>query len=159
MGVDVIGMSQLVGSPTIAESNCRVPDPQYPSVSMFDPDTNSGNARADVLLTLLSSFKAGSTLLANSTSDKGPVSVQGIVVGGLKKALLINTSSKTFVGINIKTNTGFQKVKGDLTKEKEDRSLMISMCSKIVFIFFSFFFFIPKVFVLDPFDVVVVDCE
>ncbi len=36
LGADAVLMSQLVGSPAIATPDCRVPDPQYPSVSMSD---------------------------------------------------------------------------------------------------------------------------
>lgn len=77
MGIDVVSMSQLVGSTAITDSNCRVPNPQYPSVSMFDASTNEANARARVLLTLLRHFKKGITQLALSQSvEQGPVFVQ-----------------------------------------------------------------------------------
>ena len=105
LGVEAVMMSQLVGSPAIDSPGCRVPDPQYPSVSMFDYETEAGNARADVLRILLADFKAGATQFAATASD-GPVFVQGIVTGGgACKALLVNRLAKMFVGVSVNGNT------------------------------------------------------
>jgi hypothetical protein len=106
MGVEAVMMSQLVGSTSINTPDCRVPDPQYPSVSMFDTDTESGNARAAVLKTLLGDFVAGATQLAATYSQDGPVFVQGLVrADGAHRALLVNRSAKSFVGVSVNGNT------------------------------------------------------
>lgn len=94
MGVDVIGMSQLVGSPPIPQ--CSVPDAQYPSVSMFDWTTGGPNNRAKVLLLLLSNCAVGTRWVSSSVdASGGPVVVQGFIdVSGTRKLLYINGSSE-----------------------------------------------------------------
>ncbi len=99
--VEAVMMSQLVGSAAINTADCRVPDPQYPSVSMFDPETEKGNARAEVLKVLLADFRIGATQLAKTTNEAGPVFVQGLVSRGAKKALLVNRSANATVAIAV----------------------------------------------------------
>jgi hypothetical protein len=61
LGVEVLGQSQLAGSPKIPEWG--IPFPQYPSVSLLDWRTGLGNARYWVLKLLLEEFHAGDSIV------------------------------------------------------------------------------------------------
>jgi len=63
-GVEVLGHSQLAGSPEIPEWG--IPAPQYPSVSLLSWQTGYGNARYWALKLLLEHFQPGD-LLFNTT--------------------------------------------------------------------------------------------
>eukprot|EP00051_Salpingoeca_urceolata_P028204 m.485621 g.485621 ORF g.485621 m.485621 type:complete len:640 (+) comp23891_c0_seq1:123-2042(+) len=69
-GVDVMGHSQLAGSPGIPEWN--IPLPQYPSVSLLDWRTGYGNARYWVLKLLIEHFAPGDKIV-NTTVPVPPV--------------------------------------------------------------------------------------
>jgi len=78
MGIDIIGMSQLVGYPS-----------QYPSVSMMDWRTDQPNARYWVLKLIKDSFHAGDKLVETSINTRD-VAAQGFVTEGGHKLLLAN---------------------------------------------------------------------
>merc|ERR1712130_83349 len=61
MGVEVLGHSQLAGSPKIPEWG--IPLPQFPSVSLLDWRTGYGNARYWVLRLLIQHFSVGDKIL------------------------------------------------------------------------------------------------
>lgn len=66
-GVEVLGQSQLAGSPKIPEWG--IPLPQYPSVSMLDWRTGLGNARYWVLKLLVENIAVGDTFYSTSVSS------------------------------------------------------------------------------------------
>eukprot|EP00054_Salpingoeca_dolichothecata_P032975 m.266817 g.266817 ORF g.266817 m.266817 type:complete len:637 (+) comp31560_c0_seq1:162-2072(+) len=70
MGVDVLGHSQLAGSPKIPEWG--IPLPQYPSVSLLDWRTGYGNARYWVLKLLLENFAPGDIFVNTTVSIPPP---------------------------------------------------------------------------------------
>lgn len=91
LGLDILGMSQLVGTPPI--KSCQIPDGNSPSTSMFDWRTGKGNARADLLKLMLQHIGVGSKFV-RTRSTSGPVVVNGFISAndGKRKAILINTS-------------------------------------------------------------------
>ncbi len=83
MGIEVAGMSQLVGYPT-----------QYPSVSMVDGSTGLPNPRYWVLKLIHDNFGPGDQLAASDTSTPY-VEVQGFVTRkGKRQILLINKRAR-----------------------------------------------------------------
>lgn len=70
MGVEVLGHSQLAGSPKIPEWG--IPLPQYPSVSLLDWRTGYGNSRYWVLRLLIQHFAMGDKIFTTTTGSLGP---------------------------------------------------------------------------------------
>jgi len=66
MGYDVLGCSQLAGSPPIPEWDIK--DNQYPSVSMLNWTTGEGNARFHGLAMLIDHFEAGDLFAQTNVS-------------------------------------------------------------------------------------------
>eukprot|EP00043_Microstomoeca_roanoka_P017588 m.184224 g.184224 ORF g.184224 m.184224 type:complete len:614 (-) comp16665_c1_seq2:2397-4238(-) len=66
LGLEVLGESQLAGSPPIPEWD--IVDPQYPSVSMLNWTTGEGNARYWVLKMLIEELAPGDKLVNTSIS-------------------------------------------------------------------------------------------
>jgi len=64
MGYDVLGQSQLAGSPPIPKWD--IPDAQFPSVSLLNWTTGVGNARYWVLKLLLDHFQAGDKFVSTT---------------------------------------------------------------------------------------------
>lgn len=70
LGASMVGMSQLAGSPPLA-NGCAI-DFQYPDVSMFDWTTGKGNARAAILKILLKAeLGPGAQMVKTSVSPSG----------------------------------------------------------------------------------------
>ncbi|CAE7909014.1 ARFGEF2, partial [Symbiodinium sp. KB8] len=93
LGVEVLGQSQLAGSPKIPEWG--IPLPQYPSVSLLDWRTGLGNARYWVLKLLIEEFAPGDLLVStdcqSSDDAPGPLSCMGAVAkDGSQKLLIVN---------------------------------------------------------------------
>ncbi|EGD76938.1 hypothetical protein PTSG_07279 [Salpingoeca rosetta] len=66
LGLDVLGESQLAGSPPIPEWD--IPDPQYPSVSMLNWTSGEGNARYWVLKLMIEELAPGDKLVHTTMS-------------------------------------------------------------------------------------------
>jgi len=79
MGYDVLGESQLVGTPPIPQWG--IPDAQFPSVSMLNWTTGEGNARYWVLKLLIDNFKAGDQLVETSSLGEPSLIMCGLVDG------------------------------------------------------------------------------
>ncbi|CAJ1396285.1 unnamed protein product [Effrenium voratum] len=89
MGVEVLGQSQLAGSPKIPEWG--IPLPQYPSVSLLDWRTGLGNARYWVLRLLIQDFAVGDELLATSVGCAQITAMAARTTGGCSSALWTST--------------------------------------------------------------------
>jgi len=94
LGVEVLGQSQLAGSPKIPEWG--IPLPQYPSVSLLDWRTGYGNARYWVLKLLIEEFAPGDELVATSCSELSGQKLESLSclaarkLGETRKLLLVN---------------------------------------------------------------------
>lgn len=97
LGVEVLGQSQLAGSPKIPEWG--IPRPQYPSASLLDWRTGLGNARYWVLKLLIEEFAPGDSLVATGVTGVNetefptfrPLSaLAAIKADGSQKILLVN---------------------------------------------------------------------
>ena len=99
LGVDVMGHSQLAGSPEIPEWN--IPLPQFPSVSLLDWRTGLGNARYWVLKLLLEEFQPGDMVVDSGVASSNKESIDNNIAlvavihtssccGTHKKVLLVN---------------------------------------------------------------------
>ena len=102
LGVEVIGMSQLAGSPKIPEWG--IPAPQFPSVTMLDWRTGLGTARYWVLKLLIEEFAPGDRIVPSEVTMTSSPSTSrahgdiGVVAyaavsgrDGGKRVLLVNT--------------------------------------------------------------------
>ena len=96
LGVEVLGHSQLAGSPKIPEWG--IPLPQYPSVSLLDWRTGLGNARYWVLKLLIEEFAPGDALVSTqclAQTDPEPLSCLGAIAkSGSQKLLIVNHLNK-----------------------------------------------------------------
>lgn len=93
LGVEVLGQSQLAGSPEIPEWG--IPLPQYPSVSLLDWRTGLGNARYWVLKLLIEEFAPGDALVSTQCQAGTPgtplLSCMGAITkSGAHKLLIVN---------------------------------------------------------------------
>ncbi len=85
MGIDIAGMSQLVGYPT-----------QFPSVSMMDWTNDKPNARYWALKLIKDSFHPGDKLVKTSiTSGGSDVEAQAFRTPGARLLLLVNKRNRT----------------------------------------------------------------
>lgn len=99
LGVEVLGHSQLAGSPKIPDWN--IPLPQYPSVSLLDWRTGYGNSRYWVLKLLIDNFASGDVFvqttvqpsLASSLQTDDAVVALGVLRTDQKALLLINPTN------------------------------------------------------------------
>lgn len=90
IGIDVAGMSQLVGYPT-----------QYPDVSMMDWRTAKPNARYWVLRLLHTDLSAGDKVVATSfKDDDGGLYAQAYQTSGGRRLLIVNPHN-TKVGLQL----------------------------------------------------------
>lgn len=92
MSVQVLGFSQLAGSPKIPEWG--IPIPQYPSVSLLDWRTGLGNARYWTLKLLIEEFAPGDALVSTQCQPEHvpeTLSCLGAVSkSGAHKLLVVN---------------------------------------------------------------------
>jgi len=79
LGVDVLGESQFVGYPELAELNLA---PQYPSVAMVDWNSGNGTARYWILKLLLDELAVGQGMM-NTTVVPAPASVTNPFCGDI----------------------------------------------------------------------------
>ncbi len=108
IGLDALGMSQMVGFPT-----------QFPSVSMVDWDTGKGNARYNTLKLIIKHFApdGGSRKLqvvdTNTTGELFALSYIVVESNGqtLKKSLIVNKSPDT---VSIRLNNDIELHGGTL---------------------------------------------
>ena len=84
----VLGQSQLAGSPKIPEWG--IPLPQYPSVSLLDWRTGLGNARYWVLKLLIEEFSPGDALVSSQCGGEMLSCMGAISKGGTHKLLIVN---------------------------------------------------------------------
>jgi hypothetical protein len=92
MGLDVIGMSQLAGSPPIPA--WKIYEAQYPSVSMMNWTTGEGTPRYWTLKVLLDTFRAGDKVVGVQNSNPDTIYAKGFVSGATKKRRLILVNKK-----------------------------------------------------------------
>mmetsp|Transcript_48329 Transcript_48329/g.114911 ORF Transcript_48329/g.114911 Transcript_48329/m.114911 type:complete len:183 (+) Transcript_48329:1-549(+) len=94
LGVEVLGQSQLAGSPKIPEWG--IPLPQYPSVSLLDWRTGYGNARYWVLKLLIEEFAPGDQLVTAGVVEAVDASkpqlscLAALKKDGARKLLIVN---------------------------------------------------------------------
>lgn len=67
LGYDILGASQLAGSPPIPEWD--IPDAQFPSVTLVNWTTGAGNARYWILKLLIDEFAPGDQLVMTSCPE------------------------------------------------------------------------------------------
>jgi len=79
MGFDVLGESQLMGSPPIPQWD--IPDAQFPSVSMLNWTTGMGNARYWVLKLLIDSFSPGDRFVKTDSRPNPALKICGEIIG------------------------------------------------------------------------------
>jgi hypothetical protein len=92
MGLDVIGMSQLAGSPPIPEWG--IPDAQFPSVAMMNWTNGEGTPRFWTLKLLLDKFQPGDQWVAVSNSSPDSIYVRGMLCGPKKTPRLVVANKK-----------------------------------------------------------------
>jgi hypothetical protein len=122
LGIDVVGMSQLVGYPT-----------QFPSVSMVDWNTGQPNARYWVLKLIHDNFGPGDKLVEivpysrESPTHPYIYSMAVIKKDGRRCVLLVNKRDRLF-NVSIKGASGgkFEYVDQDTAFNPPDSSILVS---------------------------------
>jgi len=79
MGYDVLGESQLAGSPPIPQWG--IPEAQFPSVSMLNWTTGEGNARYWVLKLLIDQFSPGDRFVNTKLNNPPQKTMCGLIDG------------------------------------------------------------------------------